>query len=57
MGLYFGNIDKDKLPVGVTNEILSQHKIYGVSFDGVSHKGVRLYDAEGMRWSPSNCFR
>ena len=54
MGLYFGNIDKDKLPVGVTNEILSQHKIYGVSFNGASHKGVRLYDAEGMRWSPSN---
>ena len=54
MGLYFGNIDKDKLPVGVTNEILSQHKIYGVSFDGISHKGVRLYDAEGLRWEPSS---
>ena len=54
MGLYIGNLDKDKLPIGVTNEMLSQHKIYGVSFDGISHKGVRLYDAEGLRWEPSS---
>ena len=54
MGLYFGNLAKEKLPIGVTNEMLSRHKIYGVSFDGINHKGVRLYDAEGMRWEPSS---
>jgi hypothetical protein len=33
-------------------EILST--IYGVSFDGTSHIGTRLNDAEGKNWTPSN---
>ena len=45
------NLDLTKF---ITAETLSRHKIYGVSFDGITNKGVRLYDAEGLNWSPSN---
>ena len=45
------NLDLSKF---ITTETLSRHKIYGVSFDGITNKGVRLYDAEGLNWSPSN---
>ena len=54
MGFYIGNLTSDWLPDFITAETLSRHTIYGVSFDGVTHKGVRLYDAEGKDWSPSS---
>ena len=54
MGFYIGNLTSDWLPKFITAETLSRHTIYGVSFDGVAHKGVRLYDAEGLNWSPSS---
>ena len=54
MGFFMGNISSDWLPDYITNETLSRHTIYGVSFDGFTHKGVRLYDAEGKNWTPSN---
>ena len=54
MGFYIGNLTSDWLPKFITAETLSRHTIYGVSFDGVTHKGVRLYDAEGLNWSPSS---
>lgn len=37
----------------ITAETLSRHNIYGVSFDGITHKGVRLYDAVGLNWTRS----
>ena len=55
MGFYIGNISSTwKFPEFITAETLSRHTIYGVSFDGITHKGIRLYDAEGKDWSPSN---
>ena len=54
MGFYIGNLTSDWLPKFITAETLSKHTIYGVSFDGITHKGVRLYDAEGKDWSPSS---
>ena len=55
MGFYIGNISSTwKFPEFITAETLSRHTIYGVSFDGITHKGVRLYDAEGLNWSPSS---
>ena len=49
-----GNLSSDWLPDYITNETLSRHTIYGVAFDGVSHRGVRLYDAEGKNWMASS---
>ena len=54
MAFYIGNLTSDWLPKFITAKTLSRHTIYGVSFDGITHKGVRLYDAEGLNWSPSN---
>ena len=55
MGFYIGNISSTwKFPEFITAETLSRHTIYGVSFDGITHKGIRLYDAEGLNWSPSS---
>ena len=54
MGFYIGNLTSDWLPKFITAETLSRHTIYGVSFDGATHKGTRLYDAEGKDWSPSS---
>ena len=54
MGFYIGNLTSDWLPKFITAETLSRHTIYGVSFDGITHKGIRLYDAEGLNWSPSS---
>ena len=54
MGFFIGNISSDWLPDYITNETLSRHTIYGVAFDGSTHKGVRLYDAEGKNWTPSS---
>ena len=53
MGLYIGSLNKDKLPVTITNEMLSRHKIYGIKFDGSSSAGVPTYDNIGMRWNPA----
>lgn len=55
MGLFVGNLDKGWLPSDVTTAMLSSNKIiYGVSFDGSTHAGVRLYDSVGLRWTPSS---
>ena len=54
MGFYIGNLTSDWLPEFITAETLSRHTIYGVTFDGITHTGVRLYDAEGKDWSPSS---
>jgi hypothetical protein len=54
MGFYIGNLSSEWLPYGVTSETLSKHTIYGVTFDGVSHIGARLYDAEGLDWIASS---
>ena len=54
MGLFIGDIDKSWLPTDITSAMLSSHKIYGVSFDGSSHVGIRLYDSVGLRWTPSS---
>ena len=54
MGFFMGNISSDWLQDYITNETLSRHTIYGVAFDGATHKGVRLYDAEGKNWMPSS---
>ena len=54
MGLFIGNLDKGWLPSDVTSSMLSSHKIYGVSFDGSTHAGVRLYDSIGLNWTPSS---
>ena len=54
MGFYIGNLTSDWLPKFITAETLSRHTIYGVSFAGITHKGVRLYDAEGLNWTPSS---
>ena len=54
MGLYIGSMDKSKLPVTITNEMLSRHKIYGVKFDGVNSMGVPTYDNIGLNWMPAS---
>ena len=38
MGFYIGNLTSDWLPKFITAETLSKHTIYGVSFDGITHK-------------------
>ena len=54
MGLFVGDIDKSWLPTDITSAMLSSSKIYGVTFDGSSHVGIRLYDSIGLRWTPSS---
>ena len=46
MGLYNAN-------EVITNEILSRHNVYGVTFDGVSSEGKPLYNAIDQKWVPA----
>ena len=34
----------------ITNEVLSRHNVYGVTFDGVSSEGKPLYNAIDQKW-------
>ena len=46
MGLYNAN-------EVITNEVLSRHNVYGVTFDGVSSEGKPLYNAIDQKWVPA----
>ena len=46
MGLY--NMDEV-----ITNEVLSKHNVYGVTFDGISSEGKPLYNAIDQKWVPA----
>ena len=46
MGLY--NMDEV-----ITNEVLSRHNVYGVTFDGISSEGKPLYNAIDQKWVPA----
>ena len=37
----------------ITNEVLSRHNVYGVTFDGISSKGKPLYNAIDQKWVPA----
>ena len=37
----------------ITNEVLSRHNVYGVTFDGVSSNGKPLYNAIDQKWTPA----
>ena len=37
----------------ITNEVLSRHNIYGVTFDGITSKGKSLYNAIDQKWIPA----
>ena len=40
-------------PQVISNEVLSRHKVYGVTFNGVSSKGKPLYNAIDQKWIPA----
>ena len=40
-------------PQVVTNEVLSRHTLYGVSFNGISSNGRPLYNAIDQKWVPA----
>ena len=46
MGLY--NMDEV-----ITNEVLSRHNVYGVTFDGITSEGKPLYNAIDQKWVPA----
>ena len=46
MGLY--NMDEV-----ITNEVLSRHDVYGVTFDGITSEGKPLYNAIDQKWIPA----
>ena len=51
MGLFIANGASSLTPPEViTNEVLSRHNVYGVTFDSVSSKGKPLYNAVDQRW-------
>ena len=37
----------------ITNEVLSRHNVYGVTFDGISSEGKPLYNAIDQKWVPA----
>jgi len=54
MGLFIGNLSKgETLPEYINNTTLSNHKVWGASFNGISSAGTRLYDAIDLRWTVS----
>ena len=54
MGLYIINGSKTLTPPQViSNEVLSRHNVYGVTFDGKSSKGKPLYNAIDQKWIPA----
>ena len=40
-------------PKVITNETLSRHNLYGVTFNGVSSAGKPLYNAIDQKWTPA----
>ena len=46
MGLY--NMDEV-----ITNEVLSRHNVYGVTFDGITSEGKPLYNSIDQKWVPA----
>ena len=51
MGLFIANGAKHIPPPQViSNEVLSRHNIYGVTFDGITSEGKPLYNAVDQRW-------
>ena len=37
----------------ITNEVLSRHNVYGVTFDGITSEGKPLYNAIDQKWTPA----
>ena len=37
----------------ISNEVLSRHNVYGVTFNGISSKGKPLYNAIDQKWIPA----
>ena len=46
MGLYNAN-------EVITNEVLSRHNVYGVTFDGINSEGKPIYNAIDQKWVPA----
>ena len=40
-------------PQVISNEVLSRHNLYGVTFNGISSKGKPLYNAIDQKWIPA----
>ena len=40
-------------PQVISNEVLSRHNVYGVTFNGISSKGKPLYNAIDQKWEPA----
>ena len=40
-------------PQVISNEVLSRHNVYGVTFNGISSKGKPLYNAIDQKWVPA----
>lgn len=54
-GLFIGNLGRGQTaPTYINSATLSGHKVWGVTFDGTSSAGVRLYDAIGLNWTVSS---
>ena len=54
MGLFIANgVSALTTPEVITNEVLSRHNVYGVTFDGKSSKGKPLYNAIDQKWIPA----
>ena len=54
MGLFIANgVSALTPPEVITNEVLSRHNVYGVTFDGKSSKGKPLYNAIDQKWIPA----
>ena len=54
MGLFIANGAKHISPPQViSNEVLSRHNIYGVTFDGITSEGKPLYNAIDQKWIPA----
>ncbi len=54
MGLFIANGEGLLTPPQViSNEVLSRHNVYGVTFNGISSKGKPLYNAIDQKWIPA----
>ena len=42
-----------KIDEVITNEVLSKHNVYGVTFDGITSEGKPLYNAIDQKWIPA----
>ena len=53
MGLFIANGEGHLTPQVISNEVLSRHNVYGVTFNGISSKGKPLYNAIDQKWVPA----